>query len=80
MVPNIISKGRESKSKSKMMTSKGKETIRSRRKELKTEIDEEIRRGVYYGYPSKSRSKSKRNTLERKNSKKGIMTKSGLVF
>lgn len=76
----VTSKNKENKSKSKMMLSKGKETIRSRRKELRTQNDEDNKKGVYYGFTEKSRSKSKKTTIQRKNSKKGLLTKSGLVF
>ena len=75
------SKNKENKSKSKtILQSKGRETIKSRRKNINTEPDDENKRTVYYGYPDKSRSKSKKNTFERKNSKKGLGIKGSLAF
>jgi hypothetical protein len=76
------SKNKENKIKNTKLLSKGKETIRSRAKNLKNEDDEEQRKGIYYGFTSKSRSKSKKEIgFEKRSSKKGLQTiKSGLVF
>jgi hypothetical protein len=63
-----------------MLQSKGKETMRSRQKILKTEQDEDEKRNVYYGYTKNSRSKSRRSTLDRKGSKKTLGLKQGLTF
>ena len=58
--PTGPSKNKENKSRAKLVSFKGKETIKSRNKLFKTEHEEDSKKGINYGHPEKSSSRSKK--------------------